>query len=191
MMKEKLSDKILIQVRTDIINGKYSSRDFISENDIAEAYGVSKAPVKDALHLLADQGYLVSYPRRGYMINTFSREEVNQIQQVRRSLESLCVRLVIANATDDEILALRGTTAGADMSANPEETINYRFHMGLAKISGNRFLVDTLDKLVNIASMTQINRTPDIDNFNHIIDAALARDLEKAEYWIRTDIADV
>ena len=88
-MKEKLSEKIFAQLRGEIIAGKYTARDFISESEIAERYGVSKAPVKDALHLLADQGYLVSYPRKGYMVNTFTNEEDNQIQQIRRCLETL------------------------------------------------------------------------------------------------------
>lgn len=190
-MKEKLSEKIFAQLRGDIIAGKYTARDFISESEIAERYGVSKAPVKDALHLLADQGYLVSYPRKGYMVNTFTNEEVNQIQQIRRCLETLCVQLVIENASEADIEALRDTTTGADMSAEPEKTINYRFHMGLANISGNPMLGRTLEKLVNIASMTQIHRTPDVSNFHHIIDALLRRDREQAEYWIKTDINDI
>ena len=190
-MKEKLSEKIFNQVRADIIAHKYGPRDFLSESEIAEAYGVSKAPVKDALHLLADQGYLVSYPRKGYMINSFSREEINQIQQVRRCLETLCVQLAVEHATDAEIEKLRETITGADMSTEPENTINYRFHMELARISGNPMLAQTLEKLVNIASMTQISRTSDVSNFNHIIDALLARDREQTEHWIQTDISDI
>ena len=190
-MKEKLSEKIFTQMRRDIVGGKYTARDFISESEIAEAYSVSKAPVKEALHLLADQGYLVSYPRKGYMVNTFSREEINQIQQVRRNLETLCVQLAIQNATDEEIESLTQTIEGVNMSEEPRNTINYRFHMGLARISGNPMLAETLEKLVNIASMTQIHRTPDVSNFKHIIEALRARDPEQAEYWIRTDIAHV
>lgn len=187
-MKEKLSEKIFNKVRSDIISGRYSARDFISESEIAQAYGVSKSPVKEALHLLADQGYLISYPRKGYMVNTYSREEINQIQQIRRNLETLCVQLAIKNATDQEIESLRLTIVGDDMSAEPEKTINYRFHMGLAKISANPFLVQTLDKLVNITSMTQIDRDPDVTNFNHIIDALIKRDEEEAVSWLLRDI---
>lgn len=190
-MKEKLSEKIFAQIRMDIITGKYTARDFISESEIAKRYGVSKAPVKDALHLLADQGYLVSYPRKGYMVNTFSREEINQIQQIRRCLEALCVQLVIEHASDEEIEALCDTIDGADMSVEPENTINYRFHMGLARISGNPMLATTLEKLVNIASMTQLQREPDSRNFRQIIDALLARDKEQAVRLIEKDIANV
>lgn len=187
-MKEKLSETIFKQLRDDIIKGKYSARDFISESEIAEVYGVSKSPVKDALHLLADQGYLVSYPRRGYMVNTFTAEEINQIQQVRRSLETLCVQLAVQNASDDEIEALRDAILGEGMSAEPEKTINYRFHMGLAHISGNPVLVQTLEKLVNITSMSQIRRAPDTTNFLHIIDALLKRDVDEAQRWLLNDI---
>lgn len=137
-MKEKLSEKIFGAAARRYYRGEVHRAGFISESEIAERYGVSKAPVKDALHLLADQGYLVSYPRKGYMVNTFTNEEVNQIQQIRRCLETLCVQLAIENATDEEIERLRDTTIGADMSESPEQTVNYRFHMGLLAYRATR-----------------------------------------------------
>lgn len=187
-MTEKLSETIFKQLRSDIVSGKYSARDFISESEIAEAYSVSKSPVKDALHLLADQGYLVSYPRKGYMVNTFTSEEINHIQQVRRSLETLCVELAVQNATDEDIESLRETILEEGISSEPEKTVNYRFHMGLARISGNPVLVQTLEKLVNIISMDQLNRRADTDNFVHIIDALLKRDTAEAKRWLIHDI---
>jgi DNA-binding GntR family transcriptional regulator len=188
-MGKKLSEEIFGKVRGDIISGKYSARDFISESEIAKEYGVSKAPVKEALHLLADQGYLVSFPRKGYMVNTFTRAEVNQIQEVRRCLESLCVQRAIEYATDEEIASLRTAIADTTKSDEPEKTVNYRFHMQLAEISGNPVLPQTLERLVNIASMTQLHREADVDNFQHIIDAIAARDLELATEWICKDIS--
>lgn len=188
---KKLSEEIFGKVRGDIIAGRYSARDFISESEIAKVYGVSKAPVKEALHLLADQGYLVSFPRKGYMVNTFSQVEVNQIQEVRRCLEVLCVRRAIEHATDDEIVSLRAAIEDTTKSDEPEKTVNYRFHMRLAEISGNPVLPQTLERLVNIASMTQMHREPDVENFEHIIDALIRRDEETAVQWICKDIVNV
>ena len=57
-MKEKLSDIIYNAILKDIVTGVYTSRDFISEAQIAAKYGVSKAPVKEAMHILASEGFL-------------------------------------------------------------------------------------------------------------------------------------
>ena len=179
-MEEKLSDKIYAEIRNGIIDGEYSARDFLSEAQVAKKYGVSKAPVKEALHILADQGYLISYPRRGYMINTYSDEELDKIQEIRKTLEALCVRLAIAKASDEELEELRFYRDGETRALDPRETVNFKFHIGLARLSGNEFLVDTLIPLVIKASMNKINCEADIDNFDKIIDAMLARDEAKA-----------
>ncbi|WP_419025096.1 GntR family transcriptional regulator [Emergencia sp.] len=187
-MEEKLSHKIYAEIRNGIIDGEYSARDFLSEGQIAKKYGVSKAPVKEALHILADQGYLISYPRRGYMINTYSDEELDKIQEIRKTLEGLCVRLAITNASDEELETLRFYRYGETRALDPRETVNFKFHIGLARLSGNEFLVDTLIPLVIKASMNKIKCDPDIDNFDKIIDAMQARDEEKALQYLDEDI---
>lgn len=124
-MEEKLSHKIYVEIRNGILDGEYSARDFLSEAQIAKKYGVSKAPVKEALHILADQGYLISYPRRGYMINTYSDEELDKIQEIRKTLEALCVRLAISKASDEELEALRFYRDEAKALQYLDEDIRY------------------------------------------------------------------
>ena len=109
-MAEKLSEKIYRSIKADIDSGVIDGRSFLSEAQLAKQFGVSKAPVRDALHLLCSQGYLISYPRKGYMLNMYSADELNQIQVIRRQVEKLCVKLVIEHASDEEILSLKAFT---------------------------------------------------------------------------------
>ena len=85
-MAEKLSEKIYNSIKKDIEDGRLDTREFFSEAQFAEKYNVSKAPVRDALHLLCSEGYMVSYHRKGYMVNSFSVDEINQIQTIRRAI---------------------------------------------------------------------------------------------------------
>ena len=187
-MAEKLSEKIYRKVKSEIDNGIIDGRSFLSESQLAKEYGTSKAPVRDALHLLCSQGYLISFPRKGYMINMFSIEEINQIQVIRRQLEKLCVKLVIENATDEEIQSLREFT-GTQMGENdPMMTNNSRFHIRLAELTGNEFLPEILKNLVNKVSQTVIKRPSDLERHNRIIDALAERNLEKAERCLEEDI---
>lgn len=190
-MDEKLSTKIYTEVRNDILCGVYSARDFISEGQIAKKYGVSKAPVKEALHILAEQGFIISYPRKGYMVNMYSTEEINKIQEIRRNLETLCLQRIIRYATDQEIASLRDTFAGEKKSLNPDETINVRFHMALAEISRNDFLPEILRGLVYKATLSQMGREPDIEHFERIVESLLERNEEKAIQFLHEDIVDI
>ena len=139
-MAEKLSEKIYSQLRREIEAGKIDGRTILSECQLATEFNVSKAPVRDALHLLCSQGYLISLPRKGYMVNIFTAEDINQIQVIRRELEKLSARLVIERAADAEIESLRTLISDGGDAQTASETSNAMFHMKLAELSGNKYL---------------------------------------------------
>lgn len=190
-MKESLTEKIYTELRDKILDGKITSREFISESQIAQEYAVSKAPVKQALHILASQGYLVSYPRKGYMVASYDNGEVNQIQEIRRCLESLCVRLAIQSASDEEILSLRMYEGMDQNSLDPRSAINTQFHNRLAEISGNKFLPETLRPLILKSTMSNIRSAPDIEHFEKIVQAMLDRDEELAVKLLCEDVRNL
>lgn len=186
--KESLTEKIYTDLRRKILDGEITPREFISEGRIAEEYSVSKAPVKQALHILANQGYLTSYPRKGYMVTTFSVEEINKIQDIRRCLESLCVQLAIQYASEEEILSLQVYDDMDSGNLDPRNTINTKFHLRLAEISGNEFLPETLRPLLLKATMSNIRGEPDTQHFDRIVQAMLRRDTEQAVRLLHEDI---
>lgn len=187
-MSDKLSNKVYDAILQDIVNGVYSPREFISEAQIAAQYGVSKAPVKEAMHILASEGFLLSYPKRGYMINVYTTEEINNIQEIRRVLEPLAIRKAIASATDEELLALKFYHNNEEKQYRPGETINTRFHMGLAKLSKNKFLEETLYPLLIKASTYNIKGEADTQNFDNIVDAMLDRNEDVAVSLLLKDV---
>lgn len=184
-MEEKLSVKIYNDVKKDIENGVLDSKTFISEAQMAEKYGVSKAPVRDALHLLSKQGYLVSYHRKGYMVNSFTIDEINQIQAIRKQIEKLSVELIIGNATDEQIASLRKYTTESDKVENP----NQAFHMAMAGISGNQFLPEALENFLSKITLARSNNHLEVEKHDKLIDALLARNLTEAMECLDDDIA--
>ena len=188
IMANKLSEQIYGSILKDIVSGVYAPREFISEAQIAAKYGVSKAPVKEAMHILASEGFLLSYPKRGYMVNVYTTEEINNIQEVRRALETLAMRKAIVTATDEELNALRFYQENEELQCRPGETVNTRFHMGIARLAKNKALEETLYPLLVKASSYNIMGDPDIQNFDHIVDAMLARDEELAVKCLLEDV---
>ena len=158
-MAEKLSSKIYNSIKADIDSGVIDGRSFLSEAQLAKQFGVSKAPVRDALHLLCSQGYLISYPRKGYMINMYSAQEINQIQVIRRQVEKLCVKLAIENASNEEILSLKEFTEQQMGSSDPSKTNNTMFHLRLAEITGNQYLPGILQDMLYKAFRTGFRKS--------------------------------
>lgn len=187
-MANKLSEQIYGSILKDIISGVYAPREFISEAQIAAKHGVSKAPVKEAMHILASEGFLLSYPKRGYMVNIYTTDEINNIQEVRRALETLAMRKAIITATDEELNTLRFYRASKELQWRPGETVNTRFHMGIARLAKNQALAETLYPLLLKASAYNIKGVADIQNFDHIVDAMLARDEDLAVKCLLEDI---
>ena len=103
-------------------------------------------------------------------------------------LEELAVRKAIALASDEELSALRFYRKENELQYRPGETINTKFHMGIAKLAGNSFLEETLYPLLLKASVYNITGKPDVENFDHIVDAMLARDADQAVKCLIDDI---
>lgn len=190
-MVEKKSTAIYEDIKKDIISGKIDSRSFLNVGEISDQYHVSKAPVRDALQLLCDRGFLISFPRKGFMVNLFSNEEVNKIQAIRRHMEKYSVQLAVENATDEEINSLREFTREESRSLEPGESNNVRFHLRLAEIGHNEFLPQTVRDLVEKVSLANIKAASDFDLHDKIIDALLARDLELAVARMEEDVHDL
>ena len=191
-MKDTKADFICDQIQKDLASGVFGQRSFLNVAELAEKYQVSKIPVRDALRILCEKGFLVSYPRRGYMVNYFSKEEVNKIQGVRRQLERYSVQLVIRGASDEEIASLRKYNKMDSQGGS-----NVQFHVGLAKLSGNEYLAEMVQTLVyKIAASGQNEsflsgkqmESGIFTDHEKIIDALLARDEEAAIREIENDI---
>lgn len=187
-MSSKLSTRIYNSIREGIVKGMISEQEFLTEKSLAEKYEVSKAPVRDALHLLCSQGYLVSYPRKGYMVSRYSQKDIQEMHQIRLPLEQLAVTLAIQNATDEEIESLRQFSKLTGDTPDPHQTNNTRFHLRLAEISGNSKLPIVLQELITKVSLYWIEVSNGGEYHEQIIDALLQRDLDAALQALEADL---
>jgi DNA-binding GntR family transcriptional regulator len=187
-MEERLSDKVSSNLRKMIISGELKDNTFLSESEIALMYGISKAPVKAALQALTQEGYLICFPRRGYMVSSVSVGDFEKIRELRKRIELLSIELAIERASDKQIESLREFAYGRIGETNPYETNNTKFHLRLAEITHNQYVTEVLLRLLGqtarYAIMKQIDDSAHID----IIDALLSRDKEKAFACMEKDL---
>ena len=183
-MSKRLSDTIYDGIRSDIEIGVLKSKTFISESEVAQRYNVSKAPVKIALQKLCQEAFLIGYPRKGYMVNTMTDEEFEQLKLVRAHYEQLSVVLAIANASDDEIMSLKAPHP----EGNPNQIHNAHFHCRLAEIGHNPYHLDAVSRLIRFQVPIKITNRKVSKSHDKIVEALLSRDQSMALEMIREDL---
>ena len=145
-----MPDVICRELRKDIARGVYSPGP-IRVRVLAERFGVSATPVREALRRLESEG-LVSLQNRQIVINRLSREEMREIYTIRGELESFVLREAVPHVTGDaELLAeLDGLIEDMDSYEHkPEEwrNANERFHRLLYRAAGMPRLENILNQL--------------------------------------------
>jgi DNA-binding GntR family transcriptional regulator len=133
----------------------------INEQKLAQELNMGAVPVREALKLLAHDSLVVVTPRHGLYVADVSQPDLEQISELRLSLESLCARLAAQRATDDDLVvleALRQEQAAraeveADMSqASPRLfELDHKFHQAVAQAAHNRYLARTLDQFYGLS----------------------------------------
>lgn len=187
-MKETLSEKVYKAIKDDINNFRLNSDEFLVEQAMAERYGVSKAPVREALHRLCREGRLISYPRKGYLIVSLSEAEFYQTQQLRLINEGFAVKTLVKKADSEAVKILRKLAEKSDCNGNSE------FHCKMAELTGNHFLKEIVSHLLDVSTRTlnlknQANKGENLKTYHfEIVDAIECRDEQMALEFLKMDL---
>ena len=138
-------------LREEIITGRLSAGERIVEGKWAAKLKVAQASVREALNILAAEGFVQKELNRSARVTVLSDEDVVQIHEVRTSLESLAARLVALRQPDlsdlDQAIAdMRSAVQCGNMRTYCERDLG--FHLLLCEKSGNRFLLEHVRRLL-------------------------------------------
>lgn len=135
-------------LRTAILEGRLKPGSQLRETHLAADLGVSRAPLREALGLLAEEGLVEKIPYRGAFVATVSEESIAEIASLRTRLEPYAIELALPRlrngATRLKVTrALEDMTVGAD-SNDPAATIDAHmsFHRAFYELSGHQRLLD-------------------------------------------------
>ena len=156
------SEQLLDSLRKDIIVGLIAAGERITEESLAERYGLSRTPVREALRVLAREGLLSYTPRHGYLVETIDIAEMDDLYAVRIAIE--------------EQAALRIATTGEYSALN--NLLEYWGEMPDGVAHGNLNLVfadEHFHETLAAASNSSV-LTPMLQNINRRLHALRARD---------------
>ncbi len=125
----------------------YKPGDRLVESELAERFGVSRTPIREALQRLETQS-LLTRDGRSLIVASLDHTQMAELYVVRGELEGLAARLAARHATPEEVRVLRDMVeADRKLIGNPDALAraNRRFHKQIHLASHNRFLVQQLD----------------------------------------------
>jgi DNA-binding GntR family transcriptional regulator len=180
--KKSLKEGVFELLHQRIVAGKYSTGEWLRQEELSLQLGVSQTPVREALDLLVSVGLAERVPYRGVRVPEWTPQEIADAYILRLILESTAVRLAASNISTEQLNILtetiektRGLITLDDMST--QRQLNKKFHLSLAEAGGN-FL---LGKLYDMAS----NMFPDWRLYEYmfrhpeLLDASLRREYEE------------
>lgn len=196
-----LADRIVSRLREAIQDGYFEPGEKLDQDRIAADFGVSRAPVREAVQKLAADGFVEIRPHRGAFVVTVTPEDVRNVFGMRVLLEPEVVRQVTPHIPDTVLDALqrdldatrRQVQAGDSSHFFPNDI---QFHTTMLQFAENKLLIEVLDGLTNRITMVRryasLRPGPhmqlSLTEHQNILDAVRSRDPDQAAACMRQHI---
>jgi DNA-binding GntR family transcriptional regulator len=200
LKKENLGNQVFEQVKEMIVRGEIPAGKRMIESEIAESMGISRTPVREAVHKLEAEGFLKPLPKGGYVVRGLEISDIEETFEIRSILESFASYLAATRHNDEEILPLEEKIEEFQKYLDRHDLkeltrINTEFHELLYALSRSPRLVKMILNLrdeiyflrkiiLNSIDMAQLS------NKNHIeiIKAIKKREAKKVERLVREHV---
>lgn len=184
-----------------ILRGEVKEYEYLAEQRLAEAFGMSRAPVREALHALCTERIMESVPRMGYRVAPISLREILDCIDVRLLLETESVRRACLNRTPASLELLDDIIVRYRQANDSDENLRLwissadSIHLFLAEMSNNVILARSILPIIDLIRRASIQlihdgRLKPKDEHLHVavLEAVRAGESEKAQALMREDI---
>lgn len=199
-----LRDHIARQISSAILNGTYRPGDRLVESAVADQLGVSRAPVREALSALEQDGIVIQVPRRGYFIVDFTDKDIEEVYSLRMLLEVAALQRTIERVTEEDLSEMQNIVDALGQVAlekKDSEAIvgtDLLFHEFVCRLADHGRLLSAWTSLrmqtqllVGVTSKTHYD-DPDQPKEWHqrILDSIRNKELEQAQATLKEHLID-
>jgi len=194
---QTLREKILETIRDAILKGSLKPGERVSEPDLAERFGISRTPIREAFRQLESEGYLQVVPRKGAVVASLSERDIEEFYAIKIILEGFAARMAAEKLTGKEIERLESINERLYKLADEGDVktffrVHNEFHEVFIKAAGNDKLSEMINQLVmkfkrlRLASLSQPGRMAiSIEDHRDMIQAFKEHDGTRADNLIR------
>lgn len=198
---QTLREKILENIRDAILKGTLKAGERVSEPDLAERYGISRTPIREAFRQLESEGYLTVVPRKGAVVTSLSERDVEEFYSIKSILEGYAARLAAVKLTVKELQRLETINERLGRLATAGDVksffrIHNEFHELFIKASGNEKLLELIQQLLKkfdrlrVASLSLPGRMEiSVKEHEKIIEAFKNHDGDTADQLVQKNAA--
>ncbi|UCD81574.1 MAG: GntR family transcriptional regulator [Desulfobacterales bacterium] len=149
---ESLAKMAYEAIRKSILSGQWKIGELYNEKAIAADLGISRTPVREALLELAAQDLILFLPRRGLMVNRFTRRDVDEIFELRKAIELAAVEKISIASPPFDLFEIEESLLKQRKAAKDEDYLGFMeadriFHTNFSELTNNRRLIATLENL--------------------------------------------
>lgn len=193
-MKQKLraSERVKLALEDEILAGTLESGARLDEKSLAERFGVSRTPIREALTALTQTGLVEQWPNKGCTVSSFDPVNVLEWFEVMASLESSCARLAALRLTRDQAAEIRAALLACETAAQSDDPDEYyrqneRFHDAIYAACTNEPLMELTRRQrarlrpyrrVQLQTIGRLNRS--LEEHAKLADGILTGDAEVA-----------
>jgi DNA-binding GntR family transcriptional regulator len=192
-----LREKILENIRDAIVSGDLKAGSRVSEPELAERYGISRTPIREAFRQLESEGYLTVIPRRGAVVSEFSAKDVEEFYAIKSIMEGYAARRACEKLNEKDLDRLQAINDKLSDLAQIGDSkhffkVHSDFHELFIKAADNEKLHELIAGLVTkfqrlrFTSLSLPGRMAiSVQEHDKIIDAFRKRDADLAETLVR------
>ncbi|GGC66258.1 GntR family transcriptional regulator [Undibacterium terreum] len=149
-MDKPSSEQITAAIRKHIFDGVLSAGVPLKQEELAERFGVSRIPVREALKTLEAEGLIRHEPNKGAVVASHSLSEVIEMLDIRIGLETRALRLAMPHLTEQDLQNAAAILDRYDASSKPSvwSALNLEFHLALYKAANKPRLLKMIEDLV-------------------------------------------
>lgn len=170
-MTTAVQEAVLTGLRSDIIRGVLRPGDQVVQETLADRYGVSRVPLREALKALEAEGQVVYHPNRGFFIAELSVQDLSEVYRLRSILEAEAIRAAVPRMSDADVRHVADLAAAVDDATGDVIAVaaaNRRFHFAIFEAAGMPRLTRLLTQLWEATDAYRALYFTEVENRAHV-----------------------
>jgi len=164
ILKNLVQFQVYDYLKENILNGKLLNNTLYSETKLASELGISRTPIREALHCLSQDGYINIIPSKGFIIRQLNKVDMHETIQIRCAIEGFCTHIIASEVESEKgqklinnlshLLELQEISSKSNNSLKDFMEYDHEFHLALVNYVDNKEFSQTFQR-----SMYQIHLT--------------------------------
>ncbi len=170
-----LRDVVFNTLRQAILTGELKPGERLMEIHLANRLGVSRTPIREAIRKLELEGLVIMIPRRGAEVAQITEKSMNDVLEVRRAMDALCIELACERITDEELAELKQACERFEQAVKTGDVksiaqTDVALHDIIVKATGNMRLVQLINNLSEQMYRYRFEYIKDVSQHDRLIE---------------------